>query len=159
METGIGARYHERTREFRDQETGCRVLQLTDHPSINHHLYFLTPSLTPDEGALVFASYRTGRCEYFMRRFPEGETVQITDEEGVHGYSGLITPGGRRLLYTAGGAVRAVDLEGLTAETLADYPGGQLGECSLSADGRWVVTAIKRGGRSGLTVTATDGTG
>lgn len=159
MESGRGARSEDQTREFRDESTGRRVLQLTSEPSINHHLYFLTPSLTPDEGALVFASYRTGRCEYFKRGFPEGETVQITEEEGVHGYSGLITPDGCRLLYTAGGAVRALDLETLAAETLAVYSGGQLGECSLSADGRWIVTAIKRGGRSGLAVTATDGTG
>jgi oligogalacturonide lyase len=159
MENGRGARFHERTREYADGRTGCRVLQLTEHASINHHLYFLTPSLTPDEGRLVFASYRTGRCEYFRRGFPNGETVQVTDEEGVHGYSGLITTDGARLLYTAGGAVRAVDLDTLAAETLAVYPGGQLGECSLSADGRWVVTAIKQAGRSGLAVTATDGSG
>jgi oligogalacturonide lyase len=159
METGRGARFEERTREFADEETGCRVLRLTEHPSINHHLYFLTPSLTPDEQTLIFASYRTGRCEYYRRGFPDGETVQLTDEEGVHGYSGLIAPDGRQLLYTAGGAVRRLDLETLEVETLAEYPGGQLGECSLSSDGRWVVTAIKRGGRSGLAVTATDGSG
>jgi oligogalacturonide lyase len=159
MAQGQGTRSRERTLETRDVETGCRVLQLTDHPSINHHLYFLTPSLTSDECTLIFASYRTGRCEYFRRGFPDGETVQLTDEEGIHGYSGLITPDGHRLLYTAGGAVRVVDLESLESESLACFEGGQLGECSLSADGRWVVTAIKRGGQSGLAVTATDGSG
>jgi hypothetical protein len=159
MTNGIGTVFSERTREFRDEETGCRVLQLTDSPSINHHLYFLTSSLTPDEGAVVFASYRTGRCEYFKKGFPDGDIIQLTDGEGVHGYSGIITPDGRRLLYTAGGAVRALRLEDGEAEALALYEGGQLGECSLSADGRWVVTAIKRGGRSGLAVTAVDGSG
>ncbi len=159
MTNGSGVITRERTRELHDEQTGRRVLQLTDAPAINHHLYFLTPSLTPDESAVVFASYRTGRCEYFRRGFPGGDTVQLTDEPGVHGYSGLITPDGQRLLYTAEGAVRAVDLESLADETLARFSGGQLGECSLSADGRWVVTAIKRGGRSGLAVTATDGSG
>ena len=123
---------------------------------INHHLYFLTPSLTPDESRLVFASYRTGRCEFFTRGFPEGETVQLTNEEDVHGYSGLITRDGRSLLYTASGAVRAVDLASREVRTLGEFPGGQLGECSLSADGRWIVTAIKRAGRSGLAVTAAE---
>lgn len=157
MTNGQARVFHERTREFRDEQTGCRILQLTNHPSINHHLYFLTPSLTPDESALVFASYRTGRCEYFQRPFPEGDTLQLTEEEGVHGYSGIIGPDGRSLFYTAGGAVRVVDLESRERRTLAAYQGGQLGECSLSADQRWLVTAIKRGGRSGLAVTATDG--
>ena len=157
MANGKGRIFREPIRAHRDEQTGARVLQLTDDPSINHHLYFLTPSLTPDESTLVFASYRTGRCEYFKRPFPEGDTVQITDEEDIHGYSGLITPETASLLYTAGGAVRSVDLETLESRTLAHYEGGQLGECSLSADRRWIVTAIKRGGRSGLAVTATDG--
>src|SRR5207244_4044547 len=142
----------EKAREYRDEQTGCRVLQLTETGPINHHLYFLTSSLTPDEQSLVFASYRTGRCEFFRRGFPEGETVQLTDEEEVHGYSGLITPDGRSLLYTAGGSVRRVDLATHERRTLAVFPGGQLGERSLSADGRWIVTAIKRGGRRGLAV-------
>jgi hypothetical protein len=159
MPVGKGTVNREQTREQRDEETGCRVLQLTSHGAINHHLYFLTSSLTPDEQGLVFASYRTGRCEFFHRGFPSGDTVQLTDEAGVHGYSGLITPDGRRLLYTAEGAVRVVDLESRRSETLASYDGGQLGECSLSADARWIVTAIKRGGRSGLAVTAMDGSG
>src|SRR5437016_4403888 len=108
--TGREGFVEERTRELRDERTGCRILQLTDTGPINHHLYFLTSSLTPDEQFLAFASYRTGRCEFFLRGFPAGDTVQLTDEEDIHGYSGLIAPDGRSLLYTAGGAVRAVDL-------------------------------------------------
>lgn len=157
--TGSNEAKTDRTREFRDELTGCRILQLTETGPINHHLYFLTSSLTPDEQSLLFASYRTGRCEFFQRGLPDGETVQLTDEEGVHGYSGLITPDGQSLLYTAGGTVRAVDLGTRERRTLAEYLGGQLGECSLSADGRWIVTAIKRSGRSGLAVTAADGSG
>jgi oligogalacturonide lyase len=159
MGSGHGVKGQDQTREFRDEATGRRVLQLTTDGSINHHLYFLTPSLTPDEQTLIFASYRTGRCEYFRRGFPAGESMQITEEPDVHGYSGLISSDGRRLFYTAGGRVRSLDIQSLAAETLADFPGGQLGECSLSADSRWLVTAIKRGGRSGLAVTATDGSG
>src|SRR5947209_15151815 len=156
---GTASGFQEKSREFRDEPTGCRILQLTATGPINHHLYFLTSSLTPDERFLVFASYRSGRCEFCVRGFPDGDTVQLTDEEGVHGYSGLITQDGRSLLYTAGGAVRSVDLATRETRTLGDFPGGQLGECSLSADGRWIVTAIKRAGRSGLAVTVADGSG
>ncbi len=157
MVSGKGRLFREVTREFRDEQTGCRVLQLTGDRSINHHLYFLTSSLTPDESVVVFASYRTGRCQYFKRPFPEGDAVQLTDEGELHGYSGVITPDGHTLFYTAGGALRAVHLDNLECRTVASYEGGQLGECSLSADRRWIVTAIKRGGRCGLAVTAADG--
>jgi oligogalacturonide lyase len=154
-----GSRHRSELAEGRDARTGARVLQLTGHPSINHNLYFLTSSLTTDEGTLVFASTRSGRTEFYRLAFPDGEIVQLTDEEGVHGYSGVISSNGTRLYYTAAGAVKALALEGAAEEMLARFPGGSLGECSVSADGRWIVTAIKQEGRSGLAVVATDGSG
>jgi hypothetical protein len=154
---GKGSAHPSEVIERQDEQTGARVLQLTDHPSINHHLYFLTSSLSPDERTLVFASTRSGRAGFFRLTFPEGEIVQLTDEEGVHGYSGVFSRDGGRLFYTAAGAVRWVDLESLAEGTLAEFPGAGLGECSLSADGRRIVTALKRQGRSGLAVVRVDG--
>lgn len=155
-----GSRHPSEMAEGRDARTGARVLRLTAHPSINHNLYFLTSSLTPDERTLVFASTRSGRTEFYRLGFPGGEIVQLTDEEGVHGYSGVIDREGRRLYYTAAGAVKWLDLATLEEGMLAHFPGGSLGECSLSADGRWIVTAIKQeSGGSGLAIVATDGSG
>lgn len=156
---GKGSRHPSECQKRRDARTGARVLQLTSHPSINHNLYFLTSSLDPDERSLVFASNRSGRINFFRLGFPHGEIVQLTDEEGVHGYSGVFSRDGRRLYYTAAGAVRWVELQSLEEGTLARFPGAGLGECSLSADGRWIVTAIKRAHRFGLAVVATDGSG
>jgi hypothetical protein len=156
---GKGSTHPSEMAERRDAATGARILQLTQSPTINHNLYFLTSSLTPDERTLVFASYRAGACQYFRLDFPGGPIVQLTDGPGVHGYSGIFSADGRRLYYTQGGAVRAIDLVSLEEATLAEFPGGQLGECSLSADGRRLVTAMKRDGRSHLVVTATDGSG
>ena len=42
---------------------------------------------------------------------------------------------------------------------LAEFPDGSLGECSVSADERFIVTAMKRDDKSHITVTATDGSG
>jgi oligogalacturonide lyase len=156
---GKGSEHPSEVVERRDERTGARVLQLTSHPSINHHLYFLTASLTPDERALVFASMRSGRANYYRMAFPGGEIVQLTDEDGLHGYSGVFSRDGRRLFYTAAGAVRWVDLETLADGTLAEFPSAGLGECSLSADGSRIVTALKRQGRSGLAVIRVDGSG
>jgi oligogalacturonide lyase len=143
--------------ELRDPQTGRRVIQVTDHPSINHNLYFLTSSLTADEGSLLLCSYRSGTPQFYRAAFPAGEIRQLTSEEGVNGYSGILSADGRELYFTAGGTVRAVGLAGEEPRVLAEFPGGQLGECSLSPDGQWLVTAIRQAGRAGLAVASTDG--
>lgn len=149
--------YPSEAQERRDARTGRRVVQLTCHPSINHNLYFLTSSLTPDEQTLVFCSYRSGRPEFYRAGFPQGEIRQLTDEEGVNGYSGVLSPDGETLYYTAGGCIKALELAAPAPRVLGQFPGGQLGECSLSADGEWLVTALKQGTRIGLAVARTDG--
>lgn len=156
---GKGSVHSSEARELRDAATGARIVQVTNHPSINHNLYFLTSSFTPDQRFAIFASYRSGEVQYYRAGFPAGEIVQLTDATGVGGYSGILSADGGTLFYTASGTVRAADLGTLEERTLASWEGGQLGECSLSADGRWIVTAMKREGTSHLTVTATDGSG
>ena len=42
---------------------------------------------------------------------------------------------------------------------MAEFPGGSLGECSVSADEGYIVTAMKRDDKSHITVTATDSSG
>ena len=61
---GRGSVHPSEARELRDGATGARVVQVTDHASINHNLYFLTSSFTPDQKAVVFASYRSGEAQY-----------------------------------------------------------------------------------------------
>ncbi len=162
----MSAAFPSEAHEARDRHTQRRILQLTSYPSINHHLYFLTSSLTPDETALVFCSYRTGRPEFHRAGFPSGEILRLTDEPGINGFSAIISQDGDELYYTATepgdpsvGVVRAVRLNGGEPRTLAEFPGGQLGECSASADGEWLVMAIRQSGNGGLAVARTDGSG
>lgn len=154
-----GAAFPSEARTFQDGRTGARIVQLTAHPSIHHNLYFLTSSFTPDEKAVIVASYRSGRVDYFKIGFPDGPILQLTDEPGVHGYSGILSPGGDELLYTAGSRVRGVHLHTLKTRTLAEYPDGQLGELSISADHSVLVAAMKRGAYAYITVTRMDGDG
>ena len=67
------------------------------------------------------------------------------------------------MLYTrrgenGAGVIEALRRGDLTRRVVCRLPGAQLGECSVSADGEWVVTAIKRGDRNGIAVAATSGT-
>lgn len=154
-----GARFPSESCDLRDARTGARIVRLTNHPSITHNLYFLTSSFTPDERAVVVASYRSGAVNFYKVSVPDGDILQLTDGQDIHGYSGIISPDGTELLYTAGGTIRGVHLETLEERTLAEFDGGQLGELSVGADGQALVAAMKRGTLSYITVTRMDGSG
>jgi hypothetical protein len=145
--------------ELRDPRTGRRVVRLAQSPAIDHHLYFLTSSFTKDEHRFVFCSYRSGQPQFYLGGFPSGPIRQLTAEPGLSGFSGILSDDDAELFYTADGAIRAVALATGKTRTIAAFPGGQLGECSKSPDGRRVVTAIRRNGRCGLVVAEVDGTG
>ena len=146
-------------REFQDDQTGAHIYQLTNDTSINHNLYFLTSSFTPDQEHLIFTSYRSGKPNFFKLGFPNGDIVQLTDAEDIHGYSGVISKNGTELFYTQADSIKAIHLGTFEERVLAEFPGGGLGECSVSADERFIVTAMKRDDKSHITVTATDGSG
>ena len=146
-------------REFKDQKTGAHIYQLTNDETINHNLYFLTSSFTPDQNYLIFTSYRSGKANFYKLGFPDGDILQLTDGDEVHGYSGVISKDGTKLFYTEGATIKEVHFDTFAERILAEFPGGSLGECSVSADEQYIVTAMKRDGKSHITVTATDGRG
>ena len=145
--------------ESQDSQTGAHIYQLTNDTSINHNLYFLTPSFTPDQGYLIFTSYRSGKPNFFKVAFPDGDIVQLTNADDIHGYSGVISKDGTELFYTEADAIKAIHLDTFEERVLAEFPGGGLGECSVSADEQFIVTAMKRDDKSHITVTAIDGSG
>lgn len=145
--------------EFEDSQTGAHIYQLTNDNTINHNLYFLTPSFTPDQSDLIFTSYRSGKANFFKLEFPNGDIVQLTNGDEVHGYSGVIAKDGTELFYTEGDSIKAIHLDTFEERVLAEFAGGSLGECSVSADEQFIVTAMKRDDKSHITVTATDGSG
>ena len=145
-----------------DRRTGTTIHQLTAAPCINHPPYFLTSALTPDERHLLFTSYRTGAPQLYEITLLDGPIRQLTDVAGLHPYSAVIAGTGEEVLYTrrdeaGAGLIEALRREDLSRRTVCRLPGAQLGECSLSADGDRVVTAMKRGGRHGIAVAATSG--
>ncbi len=156
MRTGKGLRFSSEHRVARDEETGARVHQLTNHPSINHPTYFLHSSFTPDQQALIFTSYRSGQPQLFEVGFPDGEIRQLTDGEPIHAFSAVISPEGDSVYFVRGGSVWVLDRSSLEEQRVAAFS-GQLGECSLSADGAWFTAACRQKGEWGLAVGRSDG--
>lgn len=157
-----GALFASEHREFRDAATGARVHQLTAHASINHATYFLQSSFTPDGETLIFVSYRDGNAAqlFEISPFPRGPIRQLTaGPVAIHPFSPAIHPEGSRIFFVRAGGIWVLDRVTLNEHCLAEFPGAQLGECSLGAGAQWLTAAAKRGSESGIVVGRADGTG
>ena len=139
----------------RDAKTGALVRRMTSQPSINHPTYFLTSSFVADQSALIFTSYRTGSAQLFEAGYPDGPIRQLTDGEAIHPFSPVVAASGE-IVFVRSGAVWALDRDSLDERLVADF-GGQLGECSLSADGKWFTAACRNDAGWGVAVGRLDG--
>ncbi len=143
-------------RKFLDPETGAVVHQLTDHPSISHPGYFLNSSFTPD-GRVIFTSYRSGSVQLYEKAFPDGPIRQLTAADAVHAFSAVISGDGNEVFFVRAGGVFAVERRRGRERQVASFPGGQLGELSLSPDGKWLTAALKDARGHGVALAAADG--
>jgi hypothetical protein len=154
------ARFPSELARERDEATGAPVFRLTSAPCINHHAYFLNPSLTPDEEALLFSSNRSGAWQlYSVEPFPDGEIRQWTGGEPLHPFSPAIHPGGELVFFVRGGSIWQIHRRTLEERLVVRHEGAQLGEVSLSPDGEWLAAAAKIGGENGLVAGRADGAG
>jgi oligogalacturonide lyase len=145
-----GSTFPSEKRSFSDPVTGATVWQMTEHPSINHPTYFLQSSFYLDGRGLIFTSYRSGSAQLFEATWPEGEIRQLTDGPAIHAFSPAIAPSGESIFLVRSGSVWELSLSDLSERLVISFDGGQLGECSLSADGKWLTAAIKQGSQAGV---------
>ena len=155
--SGKGFFYPSEHQRLKDDQTGAVIHQLTQHPSINHNLYFLNSSFTPDGETVVFTSYRDGNPNLFELAFPNGRIQQLTEGPQLHPFSACLSWSGEEIYFTRNGAVWKLTRASLEETCLAVFQASQLGECNLSHCGKWIVAAIKQEGNSGIVVAATDG--
>jgi hypothetical protein len=131
------------------------MLQVTNHPSINHPTYFLQSSFLQDGSGMIFTSYRTGTAQLFEASLPSGELRQLTDGPAIHPFSPAISRG--HIYFVRAGSIWRIDRRTLAEEQVVNFENGQLGECSLSADGEWLTAAIKQGTQAGIVTGRIDG--
>jgi hypothetical protein len=154
---GKGSRLASEHSCFRDAATGTAVHQMTSHASVNHPTYFLQSSFTPGDRSLIFTSYRSGSAQLYEADYPDGGIRQLTDGSAIHPFSPAIHPDGDEIFFVRGGGIFALDRASLAERLVADFPGAQLGECSLSAGGEWITAAAKQGTQAGLVAGRSDG--
>jgi hypothetical protein len=154
---GKGSCWPSEYQRLSDDKTGAVVHQLTQHPSINHNLYFLNRSFTPDGRTVILTSYRDGDPNLFELAFPDGQIRQLTEGPQLHPFSACLSQSGEAVYFTRAGSIWKLTRTSLEETCLATFEDSQLGECNLSHTGEWLVTAIKQRGNSGIAVARTDG--
>jgi oligogalacturonide lyase len=157
MSIDLPRRFASERRVLADPETGVTIWQMTDAPAVHHHLYFTNPSITPNGRTLLFVSHRSGAPNLFTASLPDGEIAQITDVEDLNPFSAVPARDNARVFYTAGEEIRTVYLETGEEEVLAGFPDARLGNCTLSADGGWVATCVRRDERNAIVAVHTGG--
>ena len=120
--------------EHLDDKTAARVLQLTDAPCINHPLYYLANSFSPDSSELVFASNRGERYDLYVVEIASGRIRQLSDVDGVYPFSGNVV-GDNVFFTTDQGRVYGTSLSNGHTDELAARPGCGLGEVTINATG------------------------
>lgn len=136
----------------RDPRTGARLRQITGHACVNHPTYFLHSSFSPDQKAILFTSYRSGQAQLFEAALPDGQIRQLTDGPPIHPFSPVFSPHGASVFFVRGGSVWEMDRATLGERLVVEFPGAQLGECSLGGDGEWLAAACKQGSQAGVAV-------
>lgn len=131
-------------KEYKDPDTGARVMQLTGGGSDNVHLYFTSESfIGGGSDRLVFGSNRSGRFQFYLLEIPKRKLVQLTAGAEVQPQQACLSPAGR-LFYFTGPVLRALHVDTLEDRELYRVPEGwrpQLATCT--ADGGYVAFAYR----------------
>ena len=150
-----GAHFPSESRETTDPQSGRRVRQVTNHPSIHHHPFFFVPAYDRAMKRLIFVSYRTGTPQIFFEERSSGKLVQATDRPDLADWSIIPSGDGRYVYFTAGTVGWRVNLDTLEEEQLADFGavemrekgmvGAAMGTTALSSSGKWWAVPVKAG--------------
>jgi oligogalacturonide lyase len=142
-------------RVFRDEKTGARLRQLTDHPSIHHHPFYYLPAWDDAMRRLTLVSHRTGMPQLYSFLCDSGKLLQLTDRNDLNEWSIHPSHDGRFVYFTAGAGGWRVDTETLKEEQLVEFGtdnirekgmvGAAMGTTTLSRDDRWWAVPVKRG--------------
>jgi oligogalacturonide lyase len=146
--------YNLEERFLTDEATGRRIRQVTSHPSIHHHPFFLIPAEDDAMRFLFFVSHRTGQPQIFCEDRAEGCLWQLTDEEDLHEWSVHPARSGEYVYFAAGTELKRVHVDMGEIEVLRRFEGMKIrgegmvavgmGTTALSANGRWWSVSAKK---------------
>src|SRR5436190_10941608 len=120
----IGKTYPPEKHEFRDPDTGARIIQYTREGKTNRTLYFTNRPYLADGDHMVFLSDRTGTNQMFLLHLKSGKITQLTDTPGQANVSNCIHPTRPELYFRGERGIYRVNIDTLKTEHLLHPPDG-----------------------------------
>lgn len=139
--------------DFRDPETGVRIRQVTNDPSIHHHPFYYIPAYDDAMRWLFFVSHRTGTPQLFAQRRETGELIQLTDRDDINEWSLHPSHDGHQLYFTTNSGGWRLEMESLREQRVVDFAGAEkssgmvgagMGTTTLSHDDHWWAIPVRR---------------
>jgi len=115
-----GELFRPEANKFTDERTGVNIRQITSHPSIHHHPFFLIPAYDDEMERLFFVSHRHGQPEIFAEIRSTGELQQITARPDLSEWSIYPSHCGNYVYYTAGHGAFRMNVNTFEEELLLD---------------------------------------
>lgn len=117
-----GAHFPAEHRIFKSPESGLDIVQLTNNPADDSHLYFTSNGFLPGQNSLVFASKRSGAWNLYLMDLASFEFTQLTDSRRISAQGAVVSE--REVFYVDGREVRATDFKTLESRKVVDLPAG-----------------------------------
>lgn len=130
-------------KEFTDEHTGRKVIQLTGDECLSHHPYFYNKMVTNDNRFLIYASDRTGSRNLYKLDMENGDTVQLTDIVGkFDDFSSTLSADDNYLYYTKNNGIVKLNMNNLEEEQIyTSEEGYSFGSFGLSPDDKCILVS------------------
>ena len=117
------------------ENTGGRILQLTDDPSVE-----AWPSFSPDGRSVVYASNASGDWDIYLQRVGGRNAINLTEDSDADDDSPVLSPDGHRIAFhSTRNGVAGIFLMGATGESVRRLTEDDGSNPAWSPDGSRIV--------------------
>lgn len=139
-----GLVFYNEFKEFTDNLTGRKIVQLTGDDCLSHHPYFYNKMVTEDGRYLIYASDRSGNRNLYKLDLNSGQTTQLTDtdlsQNQFSDFSPILSKDDQCMYYMACNGIIKIDLNTLEEEMVYESDSDFLiGFFGISMDGNYII--------------------
>ena len=157
-----GQIYPAESSTYQDKQSGARMRQITNHPSIHHHPFYYIPAYDDAMQRLIFISHRSGRPEIYAELRASGQLIQLTEHIDLVEWSISPSHDGRYVYFTDHSGAWRVNTESFQEEQLISFEAAAMrekgmvaaamGTTALSYDDRYWAVPVRVGPTTRLVI-------
>lgn len=139
-----------------DNETGRKLVQITDGDAFCYPMYYFIPSITDDEKFIVYHHMDKLELQIYSTELASGKTIRLTDADyintqwrpwcsktppGVLDHRSVLDSKNNRLIYFNGNSAMITPIDKPDSQKLFEIPSDRMpiGQNCVTPDGKWFV--------------------